>query len=141
MWCSCLYPANASAKDAKGKTLRTLLASFVSDFQTGGGRGLHSYAPVSFQPGIDSAAPPMANLRCRMRVFTTFLFVVLHAPLLHFVLHCLFQPSVLCLMHTGTPMGVAVSRCISWFQTQLILTMCQIRYHAHLRDHHNTRQL
>ena len=28
-------------------------------------------------------------------------------------------------------MGVAVSHCITWFQTQLILTTCQIRYHSH----------
>ena len=36
----------------------------------------------------------------------------------------------LCLVHTGKPTGVAVSHCITWFQTQLILTMCQICYHA-----------
>ena len=35
---------------------------------------------------------------------------------------CLFQPKSLCLMHTGKPMGVAVSHCITWFQTQQILT-------------------
>ena len=34
----------------------------------------------------------------------------------------------LCLMHTGKPTGVVVSHCITWFQTQLILTTCQIRY-------------
>ena len=34
-------------------------------------------------------------------------------------------------MHTGKPTGVAVSHCIAWFQTQLILTTCQIRYHGH----------
>ena len=28
----------------------------------------------------------------------------------------------------GKPTGVSVSQCISWFQTQLILTPCQIRY-------------
>ena len=28
----------------------------------------------------------------------------------------------LCLMHTGEPMGMAVSHCRTWFQTQLILT-------------------
>ena len=28
-------------------------------------------------------------------------------------------------------MGMAVSQCINWFQTQLILTTCQIRYHGH----------
>ena len=33
-------------------------------------------------------------------------------------------------MHTGKPTGVAVSHC-TWFQTQLILTTCQIRYHSH----------
>ena len=40
----------------------------------------------------------------------------------------------LCLMHTGKPMGVAVSHCkpcITWFQIQLFLTTCQIRYHTH----------
>ena len=42
---------------------------------------------------------------------------------------CLFQP--LCLMHTGKPTGMAVSHCITRFQTQLILTTCQIRYHGH----------
>ena len=34
------------------------------------------------------------------------------------------------LVHTGKPTGVAVSHCMTWFQTQLILTTCQIRYHA-----------
>ena len=34
--------------------------------------------------------------------------------------------------------GVAVSR---WFQNQLILTTCQIRYHSHLWDHRRTGQL
>ena len=33
-------------------------------------------------------------------------------------------------MHTGKPTGVAASHCITWFQTQLILTTCQIRYHS-----------
>ena len=41
----------------------------------------------------------------------------------------IFTPS-LCLMHAGKPTGVAVSHCITWFQTQLILTTCQIRYHS-----------
>ena len=35
----------------------------------------------------------------------------------------------------------AVSHCITWFQTQLILTTCQIRYHSHLWDHRSTGQL
>ena len=35
----------------------------------------------------------------------------------------------------GKPMGVAVSRCITWYQNQQILTTCQIRYHSHLWDH------
>ena len=39
--------------------------------------------------------------------------------------------SSLCLMHTGKPVGVAVSHWINWFQTQLILTTCQIRYRGH----------
>ena len=34
-----------------------------------------------------------------------------------------------------------VSHCITWFQTQLILTMCQIRYRSHLWDHRSTGQL
>ena len=29
------------------------------------------------------------------------------------------------------PMGVAVSHCMTWFQTRPILTTCQIRYHGH----------
>ena len=37
----------------------------------------------------------------------------------------------LCLMHTGKPTGVAVSHCRTWFQTQLILTTCQIRSRSH----------
>ena len=44
-----------------------------------------------------------------------------------------------CLIHTGKPKGVAV--CITWFQTQLILATCQIRYHSHLWDHRRTGQL
>ena len=47
----------------------------------------------------------------------------------------------LCLMHNGKPTGMAVSHCITWFQTQLILTTCQIRYHSHLWDHRSTGQL
>ena len=46
-----------------------------------------------------------------------------------------------CLTHTGKPTGVAVSHCITWFQTQLILAKCQIRYHSHLWDHRSTGQL
>ena len=42
-----------------------------------------------------------------------------------------FSLQSLCLMHTGKPTGVAASYCITWFQTQLILTKCQIRYHSH----------
>ena len=41
-----------------------------------------------------------------------------------------FSLQSLCLVHTGKPTGVAVSHCRTWFQTQLILTTCQIRYHA-----------
>ena len=37
-----------------------------------------------------------------------------------------FSPQSLCLMHTGKPMGVATSHCITQFQTQLILTTCLI---------------
>ena len=29
------------------------------------------------------------------------------------------------------PHTAAVSRCMTWFQTQLMLTTCQIRYHGH----------
>ena len=47
----------------------------------------------------------------------------------------------LCLMHTGKPMGVAVSHWIAWLQTQLIPTTCQIRYHSHLWDPRRTGQL
>ena len=39
------------------------------------------------------------------------------------------------------PTGVAVSHCITWFQTQLIPTACQIRYHSHLWDHRSTGHL
>ena len=48
---------------------------------------------------------------------------------LHTAVFFSLQP--LCLMHTEKPTGVAVSHCITWFQTQLILTTCQIRYHGH----------
>ena len=51
-----------------------------------------------------------------------------------------FSLQSLCLTHTGKPTGVAVSHCITWFQTQLILTTCQIRYHSHLWDHRSTAQ-
>ena len=52
-----------------------------------------------------------------------------------------FSLQSLCLMHTGKPMGVAVSHCITWFQTELILTTYQIHYHSHLWDHRSTGQL
>ena len=42
-----------------------------------------------------------------------------------------FSLQSLCLMHPGKPMGVAVSHCITRFQTQLFRTTCQIRYHSH----------
>ena len=45
------------------------------------------------------------------------------------------------IMHTVKPTGMAVSHCITWFQTQLILTMCHIQYHGHLWDHRSTGQL
>ena len=51
------------------------------------------------------------------------------------------SPQPLCLVHTGRPTGVAVSHCIARFQTQLIRTTCQIRYHSHLWDHRSTGQL
>ena len=55
-------------------------------------------------------------------------------PLIHLSLNlhtAVFYYSLqsLCLVHTGKPTGVAVSHCTTWFQTQLILTACQIRYH------------
>ena len=52
-----------------------------------------------------------------------------------------FNLQSLCLMHTRKPKGVAVSHCIIWFHTHLILTTCQIRYHGHLWDHRSTGQL
>ena len=42
----------------------------------------------------------------------------------------LFSLQSLCLVHTGKPTSLAVFHCITQFQTQLILTTCQIRYHA-----------
>ena len=36
----------------------------------------------------------------------------------------------MCLTHTGRPTGVAVSHCITRFQTQPIRTTCQIHYHS-----------
>ena len=56
-------------------------------------------------------------------------------------LGCLFFLWSLCLMCTGSPTDVAVSHCITWFQTQLILTTCQIRYHSHFWDHCRSGQL
>ena len=55
------------------------------------------------------------------------------APKLHFEPWSgfFFSLQSLCLTHTGKPIGVAVFHCITWFQTQLILTTCQIRYHSH----------
>ena len=38
------------------------------------------------------------------------------------------------LMHTVKPAGVAVSHCRTWFQTHLIPTTYQIRYHSHFWD-------
>ena len=43
--------------------------------------------------------------------------------------------------HTGKSTGVAVSHCITRFQTQPILMTCQIRYHSHVWDHRSTGQL
>ena len=42
-----------------------------------------------------------------------------------------FSLRSLCLTHTGNPTGVALSHCITWFQSQLLRTTCQIRYHSH----------
>ena len=49
--------------------------------------------------------------------------------------------SLLCLVHTVKPTGVAVAQCISWSQTQQILIACQIRYHSHLWDLRRIGQL
>ena len=38
-------------------------------------------------------------------------------------------------------LDAGVSHCIIWFQTQLILVTCRIRYHSHLWGHHRTGQL
>ena len=43
----------------------------------------------------------------------------------------LFSLQSLCLTHTGKPTGVAVSHCMTRFQTLLIHTTCQISYHSH----------
>ena len=43
-------------------------------------------------------------------------------------------------VHTGKPMGVAVSHSIV-YQMQLILTACQIRCHGPLWDHYRTGKL
>ena len=41
----------------------------------------------------------------------------------------------------GWPKGVAVSHCITWSQTQLLLAAYQIRFHTRLWDHRRTGQL
>ena len=61
-------------------------------------------------------------------------------PIMPYTLLSLSAYSLLC-MHAGQPMGMAVSPCISWFQTQLILTACQMCYHSHLWDHRRSGQL
>ena len=43
--------------------------------------------------------------------------------------------------HTGKPLGVARSHRITWFQTQVILGTCQIRYRRHLWGHRSTLNL
>ena len=43
----------------------------------------------------------------------------------------LIPPKKLRVDGEAPPTGVAVSHCITWFQIQLILTPCQIRYHTH----------
>ena len=49
-----------------------------------------------------------------------------------FILHTtvFFSLQSLCLMHTGKPTGVAVSHCITWFQTQVILAACHCSVHS-----------
>ena len=55
---------------------------------------------------------------------------------------CLFQLTVFCASCAHwKPTGVADSHCILWYQTQLILTACQIRYQSHLWGHCRTGQL
>jgi hypothetical protein len=77
----------------------------------------------SFPPQVWNATPPACgNPAC------------VHTALL-------FSLQSLCLMHTGKPTGVAVSHCITWFQTQLIPTTCQIRYHSHSWDDRSAAQL
>ena len=41
---------------------------------------------------------------------------------------CLFQPTVIVPHAHWEAYGRAVSHCITWLQTQLILTTCQLRY-------------
>ena len=77
-------------------------------------------------------------------IFSAFaVLLALRGGLSAFSLHTavFFSLQSLCLMHTGKPTGVAVSHCITRFQTQLILTTCQIRYHNQLWDHRSTGQL
>ena len=46
------------------------------------------------------------------------------------------------LCHRAVPKGVLLTTIIIYyFQTQLILTTCQIRYHSHLWDHRSTGRL
>ena len=49
---------------------------------------------------------------------------------LNFYTAAFYSPESLYLMHIANPTGIAVSRCITWFQIQLILTTFQIRYHT-----------
>ena len=44
-------------------------------------------------------------------------------------------PSLILFMGTLGSLQVAVSCCIKWYQIQLILATCHIRYHGHLWDH------
>ena len=69
-------------------------------------------------------ARTLVGFQCEVRP------IVPYTPLFFF----LSARSVLGLMHTGKRTGVGVSHCISWFQTQLILTTCHIHSHSHLWD-------
>ena len=57
--------------------------------------------------------------------------VKIMAPLHSLHTAVFFSLQSLCLMQTGKPTRVAVSHCITWFQTELILTTFQIHYHSH----------
>ena len=102
----------------------------ISNLQRKGGKFVYmkiikSSIPYPLTPYVCSL-PPLFFVRP--------LICILHSAIF-------FSPQSLRLMHTGEPTGVAASHCITWFQTQLIITTRQICYHSHLSDHRTTRQL